>query len=356
MSGTKNEENALQGTSPCGDERVTLSDAEWRRRLGPERYHILRQAGTERAFTGAYWDHKESGTYVCAGCASPLFASTTKFNSGTGWPSFTAPLSADRVTLLRDMSYGMIRVEVRCATCDGHLGHVFEDGPPPDRTRYCMNSASLIFEPQTATPGASTSAAVGASSAPVAHHAGDGGDAPALPMGLRSAIFAGGCFWCMVAPFEALDGVVEVLSGYTGGDEVRPRYEQVARGMTGHIEAVRVVYDPTRVSYEQLLDAYWRSVDPTDDGGQFYDRGHHYRPVIFVGDDAERAAAVASRQALNASGRFDRPVVVAIENAKPFWVAEGEHQGYYRTNAAHYAQYKAGSGRAGFLERHWARE
>lgn len=350
MSGT-DDTSKLVGTSACGTERVELSDEEWLRRLGPERFHVLRQAGTERAFTGAYWNNKEPGTYVCAGCSSPLFTSSTKFDSGTGWPSFTRPIEPDRVSLHRDLSYGMIRVEVRCATCDGHLGHVFEDGPAPERTRYCMNSASLMFEREGTSAASQPASSVG--QAP--YHAGDGGNAPAVPMGLKSAVFAGGCFWCMVAPFEALDGVVEVLSGYTGGEEKNPRYEDVARGKTGHIEAVRVLYDPEKVGFPDLVEAYWRAVDPTDAGGQFADRGYHYRPVIFVANDEEREQALASKAALQETGRFSAPIVVPVENAKPFWVAEDYHQNYYRTNAMHYNMYKVGSGRAGFLDRHWAK-
>jgi peptide-methionine (R)-S-oxide reductase len=129
-------------------EDMPHSEEEWRTRLSPEQYHILREAGTERAFTGRYWNNHETGDYHCAGCGTLLFKSDTKFDSGTGWPSFTQPENADAVTLIEDVSQGMRRVEVRCATCGGHLGHVFPDGPSPTGTRYCMNSASLDFEPE----------------------------------------------------------------------------------------------------------------------------------------------------------------------------------------------------------------
>ena len=129
-------------------EKLTLTDAQWRERLDPMQYHVLREAGTERAFTGAYEKNKAQGSYHCVGCGTRLFGSETKFDSGSGWPSFTAPASADAVEELVDSSHGMRRVEVRCATCEGHLGHVFPDGPGPEGLRYCMNSAALDFAPE----------------------------------------------------------------------------------------------------------------------------------------------------------------------------------------------------------------
>lgn len=177
--------------------------------------------------------------------------------------------------------------------------------------------------------------------------------APPVPDGMAAAVFAGGCFWCMEGPFEAVDGVSEVLSGYTGGPEEHPTYPLVSHGRTGHTEAVWVLYDPETVDYDALLDVFWRSMDPTDAGGQFADRGSQYRPGIFVFDGAQRSAAEASRDALAESGRFDAPIVVPIEDAGPFWVAEDYHQNYYRTNPTHYQRYRRGSGRAGFLEQVW---
>ena len=129
-------------------DHLTLTEAEWRQRLTPEQYHVLREAGTERAFAGALNGNKADGVYACAGCGNPLFDSADKYDSGSGWPSFTQPIAADSVTDHADRSHGMVRVETRCARCDGHLGHVFPDGPPPTGLRYCMNSIALDFQPR----------------------------------------------------------------------------------------------------------------------------------------------------------------------------------------------------------------
>lgn len=172
--------------------------------------------------------------------------------------------------------------------------------------------------------------------------------------GLSVATFAGGCFWCMEPPFEKLKGVKAVLSGYTGGAEASPHYKQVAYGRTGHTEAVRVIYDPNAVSYERLLDVYWRNINPTDIGGQFADRGKQYRPTIFAHTPAQREAALKSRAALDASKRFSGPVVVPVEDAGVFWVAEEYHQDFYKKDPNHYKRYRRGSGREDFIDRHWS--
>lgn len=151
-------------------------------------------------------------------------------------------------------------------------------------------------------------------------------------MTMQTAIFAGGCFWCMVEPFENLPGIEKVRSGYTGGTVANPTYDEVAAHMTGHTEAVKIWFDDDIVSYESLVELYWQLADPTDAMGQFADRGDTYRPVIFVKDDGQRQIATASKQALAASGRFDQPIVTTIEDAKPFYDAEEEHQQFYKKN------------------------
>jgi len=176
-------------------------------------------------------------------------------------------------------------------------------------------------------------------------------DRPVAPH--KTAVFGGGCFWCMEPPFEQLEGVIDVMAGYSGGDEVNPTYEEVSSGRTAHIESVRVVYDPEKISYKELLDTFWRYIDPTDPGGQFADRGDHYKTAIYYNDQEEKKIAEKSRKELGESGVFDRPIATAIIPAKPFYPAEEYHQDYYKKNVAHYEAYKVGSGRAGFLERTW---
>ncbi|MEQ8233592.1 MAG: peptide-methionine (S)-S-oxide reductase MsrA [Gammaproteobacteria bacterium] len=171
--------------------------------------------------------------------------------------------------------------------------------------------------------------------------------------GLATAIFAGGCFWCMEGPFDVLDGVVSTTSGYIGGDVVDPTYEQVSAGGTGHAEAVEVVYDPGRISYERLLEVFWRNVDPTTADRQFCDRGTQYRPAIFVLDAEQRAAAEASRAALAADKPFPGEIVVAIETAGAFYAAEEYHQDFYRKNPFRYRFYRTNCGRDRRLEELW---
>lgn len=170
---------------------------------------------------------------------------------------------------------------------------------------------------------------------------------------LEKATFAGGCFWCIEAPFDKLDGVESAVSGYTGGEIVNPTYKQVSSGQTRHIEAVEVTYDPEKVSYQELLDYFWRQFDPTDAGGSFYDRGHQYTSAIFYHDDTQKALAEKSKIALDASGVFDKPVVTPIRPASKFYPAEEYHQDYYKKNPAHYQRYRTGSGRDKFIEQTW---
>ncbi len=173
------------------------------------------------------------------------------------------------------------------------------------------------------------------------------------PQTIKKAIFAGGCFWCMEPPFEKLPGVVSVVSGYTGGTVKNPSYEQVTSGITGHLEAVEISYDPEQISYPELLEVFWRNIDPTDDGGQFIDRGSQYRSAIFYLDEEQRRQAEQSREELARSGKFKRPIVTEILPASAFYPAEAYHQDYYKENPLRYRFYRSGSGRDLFLEKTW---
>jgi len=171
-----------------------------------------------------------------------------------------------------------------------------------------------------------------------------------------TAIFAGGCFWCMEPPFDRIDGVISTTSGFTGGHVDNPSYDDVTRGGTGHTEAVKVVFDPERIGYEELLWVFWRNIDPLDAGGQFCDRGAHYRPGVFYLHAEQEALALASRRELDESGRFDRPVVAEVTEAGPFWPAEEYHQGFYLKNPEHYQRYRTGCRRDQRLEELWGAE
>ncbi|WP_461239457.1 peptide-methionine (S)-S-oxide reductase MsrA [Paucilactobacillus sp. N302-9] len=171
-------------------------------------------------------------------------------------------------------------------------------------------------------------------------------------MAEESAIFAGGCFWCMVEPFDTQPGIKSVISGYTGGHVANPTYEQVCSGTTGHTESVKITFDPDVISYKDLVDIYWQQTDPTDAMGQFQDRGDSYRPVIFVKDDQQRTIAEQSRQNLIDNNPFDDPIVTQIEDAKPFYPAEDYHQDFYKKDPARYAMEEAG-GRDQFKHQYW---
>jgi len=169
------------------------------------------------------------------------------------------------------------------------------------------------------------------------------------------AIFAGGCFWCMEPPFEKQPGVLSVTSGYTGGQKLNPTYHEVSAGGTGHTEAIEIVFDPAQISYPQLLEILWMNIDPTDGNGQFVDRGNQYRSAIFYLNEEQRLLAEASKQALEKSGRFDKPIVTEIVAASTFYPAEDYHQDYYKKNPLRYKFYRYNSGRDRFLDQEWGR-
>lgn len=172
-------------------------------------------------------------------------------------------------------------------------------------------------------------------------------------MSLEKATFAGGCFWCMEPPYKGEDGVKEVISGYTGGHKENPTYQEVTSGTTGHYEAVQITFDPQIITYHELLDIFWRQIDPTDPGGSFADRGSQYKTAIFTHDSKQKEIAQQSKRDLEESGPFDKPVVTEILEADTFYEAEDYHQNFYLKNPARYKSYKKNSGRQDFIENKW---
>ena len=295
-----------------------------KRTLTPEQFRITQEDGTERPFQNAYWNHKAEGLYVDVVSGEPLFSSLDKFDSGTGWPSFTRPLVKANVKEKRDVSGFMVRTEVRSARADSHLGHVFDDGPE-DRggLRYCINSAALRF-----VPAAKLAEEGYAQFAPLFGPL----PQPAPDPSREVAVLAGGCFWGMEDLLRKIPGVVETDVGYAGGLVERPTYAQVSSGATGAAEAVRIVFDPAKVSYAELLGHFFRIHDPTTKDRQGNDVGSQYRSAIFAQSDAQAQVAAEVRAKVDASGKWKRPLVTEIIRSDCFHPAEERHQDYLVKN------------------------
>ncbi|MCE9591299.1 MAG: bifunctional methionine sulfoxide reductase B/A protein [Planctomycetes bacterium] len=314
-------------TGPVDVPKLVLTDAQWQARLTPAQYTILRNKGTEPAFCGALLHNADKGVYVCAACALPLFETGSKFESGTGWPSFFKPIAEENVLQHADNSYGMERTETLCARCESHLGHVFDDGPRPTGLRFCMNSESLRFVPQDklATLAEVIPATQPAATQPSANVKDKAHDSAEI-------VLAGGCFWCVEGVFEQLDGVTEAISGYAGGSKETANYEAVCTGTTGHAEAVKIIYDPRKISYEQLLKVHFATHDPTTLNRQGNDEGTQYCSAIFYASEEERQIAQAFIADLNDAKIYGKPIVTRLEPLKAFYPAEKYHQDYVCRN------------------------
>lgn len=302
--------------------------AELKKQLSSEQFAVTQQCGTEPPFRNAYWDNKKPGIYVDIVSGEPLFSSLNKFDSGSGWPSFTQPIKGIQVAEIKDASHGMVRTEVRSKVADSHLGHLFNDGPrEKGGMRYCINSASLRFIPVEEMAKAGY-----AQYLPPFIEAGLVNPTPKV----ETAILAGGCFWGMEEILRQIPGVTKTVVGYTGGKTENPNYKQVCTGATGHAEAIQVDFDPSKLSYEALLGYFYRMHDPTTLNRQHNDIGTQYRSAIFYTSEEQKKTAEQVKARLEQAKEFKRPITTEITQASKFYPAEDYHQKYLIKNPGGY--------------------
>ncbi len=272
-------------------------ETENHNRLSAEEQRVIIHKGTEAPFSGMYNDFFEPGSYQCRRCSTPLYRSDTKFSSSCGWPSFDDEIEG---AVRKEIDADGRRVEILCTNCGAHLGHVFKGEQFTEKNvRHCVNSISLTFAPERKEP----------------------------PAG--KAYFAGGCFWGVEYFFERQEGVISAVSGFMGGRTENPSYHDVVYRDTGHLEVVKVTYDPDRVSYQDLAKLFFEIHDPTQANGQGPDIGEQYLSAVFVNDDDERRTAQALIDILRSKGY---KVVTKVLPAGRFWKAEEYHQDYYAKN------------------------
>ncbi len=305
------------------EEKKDMKD-DLKNKLSPLQYHVTQQCGTEPPFQNEFWNNHAAGIYVDVVSGEPLFSSDDKFDSGTGWPSFTKPIKSGTVTEKSDISHGMRRVEVRSKQGDSHLGHVFPDGPGPEGLRYCINSASLRFIPVAQLQAQGYGEFLPLFTDEVKSQP----SAKGVLATEETAILAGGCFWGVEELIRQLPGVISTDAGYTGGGIPNPTYEIMTTGRTGHAEAVRVVFDPRKLSYADLLRYFFRLHDPTTPNRQGNDRGTQYRSAIFYSTPEQQQIAEEVIKEVTSAGTWKAPIVTEVVPASEWYRAEEYHQDY----------------------------
>lgn len=285
----------------------TGQTVDWKNKLTPEQYYILREKGTEKPFSGKFLFHKEKGNYTCAACGNILFSSDAKFDSHCGWPSFDEQIASKNIITREDHSHGMDRTEIVCGKCGGHLGHLFNDGPTTTGKRYCVNSLSLSFEPAAF-------------------------EKPEISA-FDTIVLGGGCYWCIEAIYLELKGVVSVQSGYSGGKVKKPTYEMVCTGNTGHAEVVQIVYETGKISLTEVLKVFFTVHDPTTLNKQGADEGTQYRSAIFYRNETQKNTAMQVIRQLNEAKVYEDPIVTEVTPFSFFVKAEEYHQNYYNRNS-----------------------
>lgn len=287
-----------------GNNDMQKTEEEWKEILSPEQFRILREKGTERPYTGAFLNHKEEGIYTCGGCGNELFADNMKFDSHCGWPSFDKEIEGGKILKIEDRSHGMIRTEIVCANCGGHLGHLFDDGPTETGLRYCVNSLSMGFKPSNGKND------------------------------IDSIVIGGGCFWCVEAVMQRIKGVEKVESGYSGGFIKNPTYKEICTGKTGHAEVLKVWFKPSEISLYTLLEIFMTTHDPTTLNRQGNDVGTQYRSVIFYSKEEQKETGEKIIRDLTQKEIFSQPIVTEVSKLLNYYAAEEYHQDYYNQNSS----------------------